>query len=378
MNCRVAALLFLFFLPPVRAGAGEDVWTGVDRVVAVGDVHGDHDQFVAVLRAAGLIDDRGKWSGGKAHLVQTGDVLDRGPDSRKTMDLLMRLEEEARSAGGDVHALIGNHEAMILTGDFRYLAPGEIAAFRDVNSENVREELYQEHQKSVRKLAEPGAAPKFDDAYRQRWEAENPLGMAELRRAFGPAGTYGKWIRGHNAVIRIDGTLFLHGGISPKLADWTVRRINEQVRLELQDLTQLQGGLVMDDNGPLWYRGLALRDQSLEPHVQTILQNFKIDRIAIGHTYTEGTIIPRFGGKVLQIDIGLCRLYDPNLRNACLEIERGKPRVLHRGKRLELPSDSGRDLLRYFKEAAALDPTPSPLTQRIAELETQLLDPAKK
>src|SRR6185295_5418060 len=106
MNALALALLLL-----VRP-AGDDVWTGIDRVVAVGDVHGDHDQLVAVLRSAGLLDAQLKWSGGKAHLVQTGDILDRGPDSRKAMDLLMRLEVEARAAGGEVHCLIGNHEAM--------------------------------------------------------------------------------------------------------------------------------------------------------------------------------------------------------------------------------------------------------------------------
>jgi hypothetical protein len=355
---RAALFLLLLVLPPVAA---EDVWTGVDRVVAVGDVHGDYDQFVSVLRSAGLIDEQGKWSGGKAHLVQTGDVLDRGPDSRKAMDLLMRLEGEAKAAGGEVHALIGNHEAMILYGDYRYVSTAEVAAFKDANSEKVREEAWREHEKA--------AGKKFDDDTRRRWESDTPLGMTEFKRAFGPAGTYGKWIRGHNAVIRIDGTLFLHGGISPKFADWTVRRINDQVRVELTDFTQLQGGIVMDDNGPLWYRGLALRDQGMEDHLQAVLRNYKVDRIAIGHTYTEGAIVPRFGGKVLQIDIGLCRIYDPNLRNACLELDKGKPRVIHRGKRLELPADSGPDLLRYFKEAAALDPAPSPLAPRIAELE---------
>ena len=40
--------------------------------------------------------------------------------------------------------------------------------------------------------------------------------------------------------------------------------------------------------------------------------------------------------------------------------------------RLELPSDAGKDLLRYLKQAAALDPPPSPLSKRIAELEARL------
>ena len=75
------------------------IWTNVDRIVAVGDVHGDYDQLAATLKSAGLIDDQGNWTGGKTHLVQVGDVLDRGPDSRKAMDLLMRLEKQAPGGG---------------------------------------------------------------------------------------------------------------------------------------------------------------------------------------------------------------------------------------------------------------------------------------
>ena len=84
-----------------------------ERIVAVGDVHGGYEEFTAVLRMAGVIDAANRWTGGKTHLVQTGDIPDRGPDSRKAFDLLMTLEREAKKAGGQVHALIGNHEAMM-------------------------------------------------------------------------------------------------------------------------------------------------------------------------------------------------------------------------------------------------------------------------
>ena len=58
-------------------------WQGVERIVAVGDIHGDYGNYIEVLRAAGLVDKKGKWSGGKTHLVQTGDIPDRGPDTGK-------------------------------------------------------------------------------------------------------------------------------------------------------------------------------------------------------------------------------------------------------------------------------------------------------
>ncbi len=376
MNRRaVLGRLFLFLLLPtgLSAGAdGEDAWTGVERVVAIGDVHGDYEQFVAVLRSADLVDAKGNWSGGKTHLVQTGDLLDRGPDSRKAMDLVMKLEEQARTAGGEVHALIGNHEAMNLYGDLRYVSPGEYAAFRDADSEKAREALYEEHQKQAQ-------VPKFDEAYRKRWESEHPLGYAEHRREFSPTGKYGKWIRRHNAVIRIDESLFLHGGISPKLADLGVRQINERVREELEAFARLESGIVQDVDGPLWYRGLAQGEEKvLEPHVQAVLKNLKLERIVIGHTFTDGAVTPRFANRVLMIDVGLARLYDPKLRMSCLLIEKGKAAVLHRGKRLELPSDPGPDTLRYFKQAAALDPSPSSLGRRIADLEARLAAPARK
>jgi hypothetical protein len=345
-QCGRAALplaLLLLLAPGCSGfGMGEDVFTGVERVVAVGDVHGDYEQFVAVLRSAALVDAEGHWVGGKTHLVQTGDVLDRGAGSRKAMDLLMRLEEEARQAGGAVHALIGNHEAMNLYGDLRYVVPGEFAAFRDAGSEKARDALYQEERKQ------------FPD--RKGWEEEHPLGFAEHRRAFGPQGRYGKWIRTHNAVIRIDGTLFLHGGISPKMADWSVRQINEKVRAELDDFSKLQGGIVHDENGPLWYRGLAQEDENLlQEHLRKLLFHYEVERIAVGHTYTEGAITPRFDGKVLQIDVGLSRVYDERGRMACLVIEKGEPYALHRGRKVKLPWNSEGDLRRYFKETGEID-----------------------
>src|SRR6188768_802149 len=112
--------------------------TTTERVVAIGDVHGAYDQFVAILRTAGLVNTRDRWSGGRAVLVQTGDILDRGKDSRKVIELLRRLEREARGAGGQVIALTGNHEFMRLAGDWRYVSPGEYDAFRDSGSIALR------------------------------------------------------------------------------------------------------------------------------------------------------------------------------------------------------------------------------------------------
>lgn len=66
--------------------------TGADApLLAVADLHGDLNQTLAALRLADAVDGNGRWAGGRATLVQTGDVLDRGPDSLAIVALLERL-----------------------------------------------------------------------------------------------------------------------------------------------------------------------------------------------------------------------------------------------------------------------------------------------
>ena len=346
------------------AATQQDVWTGVQRIIAVGDVHGDFEQFALILKSAGLIDDKGDWVGGTAHLVQTGDVVDRGPDSRAVMDLLMKLEKQAAAAGGGVHCLIGNHEAMDVYGDLRYVSPGEYSAFRTENSEAARATSYKQYHEAMTAASKP-------EMDRSEWELEHPPGFAEHREAFGPEGVYGKWIRGHNTIIKIDRTLFLHAGLGEKYEDWTLDRINDEVRKELNNFTELHGGVVTDEQGPLWYRGLATGDEkTLEPVVDALLKHFDVDRIVIGHSYARAAITPRFDGKVVLIDIGISRVYDNIGKVGALEIKDGKALAIHRGVELPLPTDEdGPSMLEYLKKAAALDPKPSPLEPRIEELE---------
>lgn len=347
--------------PPVKPPAQQDEWQGVERVIAVGDVHGDYEQFTEVLASAGLIDGNGNWIGGKTHLVQTGDVLDRGPDSRAVMDLLMKLEKQAAAAGGMVHALIGNHEAMNVYGDLRYVSPGEFASYAR-GGEASRDIGYGDHT--------PLSEPAKPEIVRIAMRTDTPAGYAEHRAAFAPDGVYGRWIRSHNTIIKINRTLFVHAGLGQKYEDWTLDGINDEVRAELNDFTKLHGGIATDEEGPLWFRGLAKGDENeLAPLVDALLKRFDVDRIVVGHTYAQAAITPRFGGKVVMIDIGLSRVYDNVGKVGCLEIDGNHAIAIHRGQKLELPKDeTGPDMLRYLREAAALDPKPSPLEKRIAEL----------
>jgi hypothetical protein len=347
----------------------EDQWDGVERIVAIGDVHGDYNQFARLLRSAQLIDAKDRWTGGKTHLVQTGDVPDRGPDTRRILDLLMRLEREARKAGGYVHALIGNHEAMNMYGDLRYVIAGEYESFKTSRSEELRQRFYEQHVETLKQNPPESGLPVFDEAYRRKWEAERPLGYVEHRLAFAPDGKYGKWIRSHNAIIRINDSLFMHGGLGPAYAGLSVAAINQQVQTELTDFSKLPQGMVMDPQGPLWYRGLAQGEEAgLADHLEQVLGRLGAKRIVLGHTPQPGAVLSRFGGRVLLIDVGLGAAYGGNL--ACLVIEKGQTYALHRGEKLPLPSDAaGDEYLAYLKRAASLDPAPSRLTAVITAVQ---------
>jgi hypothetical protein len=328
---------------------------GAPRVVAVSDVHGDYAAFVQILQQAGVIDAKRKWKGGTTVLVQTGDVPDRGPQSRKVMDLLMDLEKQARKAGGQVHALLGNHEVMNMLGDLRYVSAEEYQSYASIDSETLREQLY---------MVTVDATQREDPAFKSAWMAAHPPGWLELVRAFDVKGKYGRWLRQHDTVAKVGDTLFLHGGLSPKYATLQVNDINERIKVALASTTPGTEPLLTDEEGPLWYRGLALGDEAtLAAHVDALLAHHGVARIVIGHTVTPGVVLPRFGGKVILNDVGLSAIYGGP--PSSLEIEGTTVTVRHRGTPIALPTTS--DLKAYLTQAAALEPPDSKLRAWMAQ-----------
>src|SRR5262249_33930331 len=158
------------------------------------------------------------------------------------------------AAGGAVHSLIGNHEAMNIYGDLRYVSPGEWASYATNGVAATRPVAYDDFKGPLTDAPQPGGAPEAGDPSRAP-------GFAQRRAAFSPDGVYGKWIRSHNAVIKIDRTLFVHAGLGPKFTSWELGALNASVRQELDDLTRLHGGVTIDPDGPLWYRDLAAGDE---------------------------------------------------------------------------------------------------------------------
>ena len=340
--------------------AGYD-WQGVSRIVAIGDVHGDKDALVAVLRMAGLIDANEQWTGGTAHVVQMGDVPARGSQTRQAFDLLMRLEREALAAGGHVHALIGNHEAGVMQGDLRNVLPAEFGAFRTADSQRRLRTAYEREVAALKQRGEWPATAEGRDAFTKSWFERHPPGWVEHREAFAATGTYGSWIRRNNAIVRLNETLFVHGGISPKYATARPAAINETIRRELAQPPGPTVPLWDEIEGPLRYRGLAEDvDQAPDAHVERVLTAQGVRRIVIGHTVTRTAILPRYHARVVNVDIGLSRFY--GRPPACLVLEGRSAYVWHRQTKIEFPAPGATDHTTYLEAVIAADEQPSPVT----------------
>ncbi len=376
-----AAAVGIATVPASRAGAPGDppTWryAGVERVVAIGDVHGSYEPLVEVLRAAGLIDEALAWSGGKAHLVMLGDLVDRGPKEREVLDLVMRLEREAPEAGGQVHVLLGNHEVMNLVGDLRYVSKAGYAEYAEATPPREREQALARFMRSGggAETGPEGVLPRFNELY--------PPGYFERQKAFSASGAYGRWLLSKSFILVIDDVAYVHGGLPPSVASEGAEALNRSLMQEIQAYikareTLIEAGLLdpetsfvesfqrvgqkveeaeakgqalpeasakaaetllasagayaFSNENPFWYRGTSLNPEPQElPAFEAALAKLGAKSVVVGHTTTPGgRITSRFGGRLLRADTGmLSEVYRG--RGAAVVAEGGTRRTLYPG-----------------------------------------------
>ena len=351
VKAATVAVLFVLLVDWPLSGAAaqsDDSPCGVrttERVVAIGDVHGAYDAFVAILANAGLIDSRARWIGGRAILIQTGDVVDRGADSKRVLDLLRRLEQDAARAGGRVYALLGNHEVMRMVGDWRYVSAGEFAAFRNGGSADLRAAVLDRSQEEAAARAKAEQRPFVPQAFRDQFIRDVPLGYIEMRQAFAASGDYGKWLRMHPVMVKVNDVVFIHGGATEEVAALGCEGVNDAVRRELAapppPPERLTTQLSSSETGPLWYRGLAQESETaFLPHLENILNRLGARVIVIGHTpVLPGRIATRFGGRVILIDAGMLGgEFFPRGVAAALELRGAAATAIYDDRREPLPA----------------------------------------
>lgn len=247
------------------------VYKNVDKVLAIGDIHGHYNALVKYLLNNHVIDANHNWIWGTGHVVFLGDVFDRGNEVTESLWFIYQLDQKARKQGGRVHMLLGNHEVMVMLNDTRYL--------------------------------------------NRKYEVFSNYFMRDPADYYGMHTILGNWLRTRNAIIKINDCIFSHAGISPTVLKRRIdlENINEIIReyLSVNPETPMNDAgltnLLLNAKGPLWYRGYILNDfggnkSITEKQVTSILNYYQVSKIIIAHTEVK-RMISLFGGKVIAIDV---------------------------------------------------------------------------
>lgn len=239
---------------------------GVNKMFIVSDIEGNFGPFRKLLQAGGVIDSAFNWTFGNGHLVLTGDFVDRGSQVNEVLWLIYSLEDKAKAAGGYVHYILGNHEIMNMNGDVRYVHP--------------------KYMESAALLNE---------------------GFTSL---YGENAELGRWLRSKNVMEKIGDILFVHGGVSApvNMLDLSTSKLNRMVRPHyadsVMDFKSDALAILYSDYGPFWYRGYYSGNPSGHANtVDSTLRQYKVKKIATGHTVIADTISILHGGKVLNTDV---------------------------------------------------------------------------
>lgn len=247
-----------FVAPPTRYQDGQPI-------LAISDIEGNYKSFRDFLINAKVIDADLNWIFGKGHLVLVGDFVDRGPSATQVLWFIYKLEQSAKQLGGQVHYILGNHEIKNLHGN-------------------------------------------FEAAHKIYFNVAAILGrnQAEL---FGDNAFLGRWLMSKNTIELINGILFVHGGLHPKLADrrYTLDDLNRVVRDQYRQMWYPkrnagdQDLLLNPETGPSWYRGY-FKDDLTQAQVEQTLAKFDATAVVVGHTLNS-SVKALFDKKVFAVDV---------------------------------------------------------------------------
>jgi len=266
---------------PIRVTSccDSDSANGISRILAVSDIHGEYGHLLSLLKVSGVVDSIGRWSWGDGHLVIVGDIFDSGDSVTECLWFLYRLEAEAKKSGGNVHIMLGNHELMVLRGDYRY-----------VNEKYTR-----------------GIVVKSGRTLQELYDKRSVIG---------------NWLRTKNCIVKLNNILFVHGGVSSSILPLrqanSLAAINNSIRGCIDSpLEKLKADSVMSflmgSQSPLWYRGFhedkpGVYSKATREQVDSVLSYFDVTTVVVGHTEVS-EVEGSYDGKVIAIDVPVEELH---------------------------------------------------------------------
>ena len=303
----------------------------VERIIVIGDVHGDLKMMLKVLKLSKVIDDNEDWIGGETVVVQVGDQIDRCryngvPCNLKgatykdegndwvILKYFTKLHQQAQKHGGAVYSLLGNHELMNVNGDFRYVSYEGLREFDNLTFEELSstDDVYENKIISQIKKTEV----KFSDGEEAR------------RWAFAPGNPISEFLACSRQMALIIGPyLFVHAGVLPTIAKkYSVKSLNQLMSLYLFDLLKNKAEyhdiFSSSDVSPLWNRVFGNMGKTLntseesdnsacESLLKPLNKIYKVDKIFVGHTpMLEHGISNVCNGKIWLTDYGLSKAFD--------------------------------------------------------------------
>ena len=237
------------------------------------------------------------------------------------------------------------------------------------------------------------------------WMRAHPPGFVEYMEAMGPDGRYGRWLRDKPLASVAADTVFVHAGLSPGLEAESVEALNDRARDEIErfdrhrrhlvdagiilpfstfeemfvavalelrtwierlspdprqrrrrrtvtraetalldvltDLQTINSWSIVAPDGPLWFRGLALRPEpEVDRFIGGLLRRFGVARVVVGHSVTPSRrIIARADGRVLLIDTGMLEGAYRGQPSA-LELVDGRISAIYPGERVRLDASA--------------------------------------
>ena len=291
-----------------------------NRILVLGDIHGDFNMLIHLLRKGNVIDKKNNWVGKDTVVVQVGDQIDscrpNAPgdclnpnytkndkaEDVKVLEFMTNLHDKAQEKGGAIYSLVGNHELMNVDGDMNY-----------VSYENLKE---------------------FGGEYGRQV-------------AFKPGNKMANYLACTRKMALIIGSnLFVHAGFEPKLVkDYGIDDINKLMALylldELKNPNNFKEDFMIKQNSPLWTRtfgNINMSNETCERLMRPLKDVYKIDRIYVGHTpQLEEGINDTCNGRVWRTDVGVSNAFDnvdPNIKL------RGRKTKYRSGQLLQITNDT--------------------------------------